>query len=170
MTPSKWWYPYMFARMQRIWNKNAIWDVKSMKWGKWCINFPHFLINNCFFAGCMLPMVTKYRNHVFYVWLVDLQTISDKYGLETWFSPNEDIVKCWLDIQFSWTKNAFWHVSNKKCRKWCKISHLFYLITLMAYLCSQWTPNVQMKYFKFDWSICRTLCYIGPGNLTLYKW
>jgi hypothetical protein len=33
--------------------------------------------------------------------------------------------------------------------------HLSYLITLMAYLCSQWTPNVQMKYFMFDCSIYR---------------
>jgi hypothetical protein len=33
--------------------------------------------------------------------------------------------------------------------------HFSYLITLMAYLCSQLTPNVQNKYFMFDWSICR---------------
>jgi hypothetical protein len=31
--------------------------------------------------------------------------------------------------------------------------HLSYLVTLMAYLCSQRTPKVQVKYFKFDWSI-----------------
>jgi hypothetical protein len=31
--------------------------------------------------------------------------------------------------------------------------HLSYIITLMAYLISQWTPNVQNKYFMFDWSI-----------------
>jgi hypothetical protein len=33
--------------------------------------------------------------------------------------------------------------------------HLLYLITLMAYLWSQWTPNIQIKYFMFDWSIYR---------------
>jgi hypothetical protein len=33
--------------------------------------------------------------------------------------------------------------------------HLSYLMTLMAYLCSQSTPNVQIKYFMFDWSIYR---------------
>jgi hypothetical protein len=33
--------------------------------------------------------------------------------------------------------------------------HLPYLITLTAYLCSQWTPNVQIKYFMFDWPIYR---------------
>jgi hypothetical protein len=33
--------------------------------------------------------------------------------------------------------------------------HLSYLITPMAYLCSQWTPKVQIKYFTFDWSIYR---------------
>jgi hypothetical protein len=33
--------------------------------------------------------------------------------------------------------------------------HLSYLITLNAYLCSQWIRNVQIKYFMFDWSIYR---------------
>jgi hypothetical protein len=31
--------------------------------------------------------------------------------------------------------------------------HFSYIITLMGYLCSQWTPNVQNMYFIFDWSI-----------------
>jgi hypothetical protein len=33
--------------------------------------------------------------------------------------------------------------------------YLSYLITLMAYLCSQRTPNVQIKFFMFDWLIYR---------------
>jgi hypothetical protein len=33
--------------------------------------------------------------------------------------------------------------------------HFSYLITLMAYQCSQWAPNVQIKYFKFVWSFYR---------------
>jgi hypothetical protein len=33
--------------------------------------------------------------------------------------------------------------------------HLPYLINLMAYVCSQWTPNVQIKYFMSDWPIYR---------------
>jgi hypothetical protein len=35
------------------------------------------------------------------------------------------------------------------------LCHLSYLITLKANLCSRLTPNVQIKYFRFDWSICR---------------
>jgi hypothetical protein len=35
--------------------------------------------------------------------------------------------------------------------------HLSYLTTLMAYLCSQGTPNVQIMYFMFDSSIYRLL-------------
>jgi hypothetical protein len=31
--------------------------------------------------------------------------------------------------------------------------HLSYLISLMTYLCSQRTANVQIRFFKFDWSI-----------------
>jgi hypothetical protein len=33
--------------------------------------------------------------------------------------------------------------------------NLSYLITLIAYLCSHWKSNVQIKYFMFDWSIFR---------------
>jgi hypothetical protein len=33
--------------------------------------------------------------------------------------------------------------------------HLSYLITIMAYLWSQWTPTVQIKFFMFHWSIYR---------------
>jgi hypothetical protein len=35
--------------------------------------------------------------------------------------------------------------------------HLSYLIPLMVYLCSQWTPNVKIKNFMFDCSIYRLL-------------
>jgi hypothetical protein len=36
-----------------------------------------------------------------------------------------------------------------------RLFQLSYLITLIAYLCSQWTPTVQIKYFMFDCSIYR---------------
>jgi hypothetical protein len=53
-----------------------------------------------------------------------------------------------------WTESAFWNVNNKKWLTWCMFN-LPYLITLMAYLCSEWTPKVQSKYFVFHWSIYR---------------
>jgi hypothetical protein len=56
-------------------------------------------------------------------------------------------------MKHSETKNVFWDVNNKKWRKWCKFVPPFLLITLMAYRCSRWTPNVQIKFFMFDWSI-----------------
>jgi hypothetical protein len=54
-----------------------------------------------------------------------------------------------------WNKNAFWDVNNKKWRKWCNWFHCSYLITLMAYLCYERTPNAQFKYYMFDWLIYR---------------
>jgi hypothetical protein len=102
-------------------------------------------------------MDTKFPNHVFYVWLVDLQAICAKYGLETWFSPNDDLRKYLLYMKHGWTKNAFWDVNNNKLRKWCQFFHLFYLITILAYICSQWTPSFQIKYFMFDWSFYRLI-------------
>jgi hypothetical protein len=96
---------------------------------------------------------TKLPNQISYVWLVDLQTICTKYGLETWLSPNDDIRKCLLDMKHGSTKNAFWDLNNKKWRVRCKFVHISYFLTLIACLCSQRTPNIQIKYFMFDWSV-----------------
>jgi hypothetical protein len=50
-----------------------------------------------------------------------------------------------------WTKNVFCEGNNRFT--WCKIvSPLLYNNTF-GYLCSQWTPNVQNKFFMFVWSI-----------------
>jgi hypothetical protein len=52
-------------------------------------------------------------------------------------------------------RTRFLDVKNKKWCKCCKYVSPFLLITVMAYLCSQWTPYVQIKYFMFHWSIYR---------------
>jgi hypothetical protein len=71
---------------------NAFWDVNNMKWRKWCKFVSQFLITNTY----GLPVLTtdnKSPNHELYVRLLDLQTICAKYGLQTWFSPNDEIRK-----------------------------------------------------------------------------
>jgi hypothetical protein len=91
------------------------------------------------------------KSSIFSIWLVD--SLCAKYGLETWFCPIDDILKGLLDMKHGWTKNAFWDVNNKKCVNGVSLFHLYYLITLMANLCSQWKPNVlQIMYIMFDWS------------------
>jgi hypothetical protein len=98
------------------WTKNAFWDVNNTKWRKWCKFVSPFLSNNTY----GLPVLTKDTtcpNQVFNAWLVDLQTICAKYGLESWLSPNDDIRISFIDMQSSWTKNEIW---NLKCKKWCK--------------------------------------------------
>jgi hypothetical protein len=106
-------------------------------------------------AYLCLQRKPKFPSQVFYVWLVDLQPICAKYGLGTWLSPNYDIRICLFDMRHSWTKNAFWDVNKKNYVNGVSLFNLPYLITLMAYLCSQWTRNVQMKYFMFHWLIYR---------------
>jgi hypothetical protein len=100
-------------------NKNAFWDVNTKKWRKWCTFVSPFLFNNTYVLS-VITTGTKCTNKVFYVWLVDLQTICAKYGQETWFSPNDDIRKYLLDKKHCSNKNAFWYVNKKKWRKWCK--------------------------------------------------
>jgi hypothetical protein len=106
--------------MNHIWIKNAFWGLNNKKWRKWCSFVSPSLYNNTYGLP-MLTMDTKCAKQLLYVWLVDLNTICAKLGLETWHPSNNDIRICLLDIAHSRTKNAFWVVNNKKWRKWCKL-------------------------------------------------
>jgi hypothetical protein len=66
-------------------------------------------------------------------------------------SSNDDFRKCFLDMMQGWTKNAFWYENIKNDVN--GFLHLPNLISLVVYLCSQWTPHIQIKYFMFDFSI-----------------
>jgi hypothetical protein len=103
----------------------------------------------------MFIMDTKFPNQEFYVWLVHLQGICDN---RSWKRASLQIMifvcvcTTWgiveLNMRFeAWrTRN----ILNGEC-----LFHLSYLITHMAYLCTQWTPHVQNKYFMFDCWIYR---------------
>jgi hypothetical protein len=62
---------------------------------------------------------------------------------------------CLLEMRHSWTKNGFGTWITRNEINGVSLFHLSYFINLMAYLCWQRTPNVQIKYFMFDRSICR---------------
>jgi hypothetical protein len=138
--------------MRHSWTKNAFWAVSNKKWRKLCKFVSPFLFNNTYSLP-VLKMDTKCPNQVFS--LVDLKTICAKKRLETWLFPNNDIRKRMLDMKHCWLKTHFetWIIRNDV--NGVKLFHHCYLITLMDYLCSQWTRIVQMKYSMFDWSIYR---------------
>jgi hypothetical protein len=162
VTFSKQWYSYMFARYDSylIWKR--VWDVNNRKWRTWCKIVSLFLCNNTYGLP-MLTMDTKCTKQVFYVWLVDLHNICVKQGLETGLTPNNVISICLPDMEHRWPKNAIWEVNNMKWCKWCKVVSLFYLITLMAYVRSQRTPNFLINYS----SKSSTLCVIVRSSLYL---
>jgi hypothetical protein len=94
--------------------------------------------NNYFMFDCSIYKLFVLNT----VWKLDsLQTMLFVYICSTW-----SVVQ---------TINAFWDVNNQKWHKCLCLFHLPYLITLMVYLCSQWTLNVNIKYFMSDWSIYR---------------
>jgi hypothetical protein len=126
--------------------------VNKKKWRKWCKFVSPFLSNNTFGLP-VLTKDTKCSKQVFYVWLVDLQPICVNKGQETWVSPNKDIRIYLLDTMHRRTKYSFdtcitWNNVNGVC-----LFHLSYLITLMAYLCTQRIPNVHVEYFMIESSI-----------------
>jgi hypothetical protein len=75
--------------------------------------------------------------------------------LEICLSPNNNIRIFLLNMKHSWTKNAFRNVNKKNDVNGVSLFNIHYLITIMVYLSSQRIPYIQIKYFKFDWSIYR---------------
>jgi hypothetical protein len=111
------------------------------------------LINLCYLVILMTYLCSQRNPKVqikYVVWLVDLKTSCAKYGLETWFTPNEDIRKYLLDMNHSSAKISFRDINNINDVNGVSLYNFCYLITLMPYLCTQRTPNVQIMYFMFD--------------------
>jgi hypothetical protein len=138
--------------MRHSWTKSAFWDVNNKKWRKRCKFVSAFLSNNSYGLP-VLTKDTKCPNQVFYVWLVDLQTICAKYDLETRFLQ----MTLFVNICSPWSmlelETLFWTWKTRNDLNGVSLFHLSYLITLMVYLCSQWKPKIQIKYFNVDWSI-----------------
>jgi hypothetical protein len=57
-------------------------------------------------------------------------------------------------MNHSWTKDAVSDVNNKKWRKWCKIFSPPLFKNSYGLPVLRTAPNVQIKYFVFDFSIC----------------
>jgi hypothetical protein len=163
-----WFSPIQYIRkclfvMKLSWTNNTFWDVNNKKWRKWYKFVSPILFNNTYGLR-VLTIDTKCTKYVFYVKLVELQNIFAKYGLETWFVPNDDIRKCFLDIKHGRTKTHLETWIKRYDVNGVSLFHLSYLITLTVYMCSQLTPNVRIKYFMFDLSIYRKFVLNRDGN------
>jgi hypothetical protein len=109
--------------MQRSWTKKHFlsWIARNDVYGVYWFNLPYIItVLRWSLRWNVLTIDTNCRNQILYFWLVNIQIICTKYGLETWFPPNEDIRKYLLHVQRSWTQNASWNLNNKKLRNWCK--------------------------------------------------
>jgi hypothetical protein len=126
-----------FLVMKHRCTKNAFWNVNNKKCRKWFKFVTPFLFNHSYGLP-VITMDTKCPNQVFYVWLVDLQTICAKYGLKC----NSLQMMKFVNICSTWsmvlmkTRFETWLTRND-----VSLFHLFYLLTFMAYLCSQRSPN-----------------------------
>jgi hypothetical protein len=138
--------------MRHSWIKNAFWFVNNKKWRIWCkFDFP-FLINNTY-GLIVLTKDNKFSNQFFCVWLVDLQTICVKNGWK------HDSFQIMILVHVCSTCSVFelkmrfetWKARNVTNN--VSLFHLSYLMTHMAYVCSLWTPNVQINYFRLECSI-----------------
>jgi hypothetical protein len=101
-------------------------------------------------------MDTKCPNQVFFDWVV-LNRGWKRESLHIMKFVN--VCTTWSLVELK-TRLERWITKNDV--NGVSLFNLSYLITLMAYLCSQRTPNVQIKYFKFGWSLY-TLFVLNRG-------
>jgi hypothetical protein len=154
--------------MNHSWPKNAFWDVNNKKWSKWCKVVSPFLFNSSYGVS-VLTEATKCPNQVFYDdWSIYRPFVQNRGWKRDSFQIKIFVYVCWtwslVDLK---TRFETWITRNEV--NGVGLFHLSYLTTLMAYLCSQRTPNAQNLYFMFDWSIYRQFVIIGDGNVTLSK-
>jgi hypothetical protein len=146
----------VLLEIKHSWNKNAIWDVNNKKWRKWCKFDWHFLFSN---AYC-LPVLINNTNAQFRFFVFD-STIYRPFVPNTAWKRDSLQIMIFVNVCSTWRmvelKNLF--------ETWITINdvnvvfvHSFKFNKHMAYLCSQRTPNIQIKYFMFHWSIYSNLC------------
>jgi hypothetical protein len=104
------------STLRMVYIKDAFWYVNNNKRRKWCKFVSRFSFDDSYGLS-VLAMDTNCPNQVYHVWLVDVQSISAKLGLETCLSPNNDIRIRLHNVRHSWNKWAFWDVNNKKLCK-----------------------------------------------------
>jgi hypothetical protein len=140
--------------MKHSWTKSAFWDVNNKKWHKWA----KFVSPSLFKDTYGLPVLAKAPNIKIKYFMFDW-SIYTLLVLNTGWKRESLQMKIFVNVCSTWnifeikTRLETW--INRNVVNCVSFFHLSYLITLMAYLCSQWTPNEQIKYFMFDWSICK---------------
>jgi hypothetical protein len=157
--------------MQRSWSKNEIWDLK---WSKWCIYVSHFLINNHFGAGHEVYICTPWAPNIEIMYFMFDWSTYRLFVVKTgWKRKSLQIIifiyVC-LTCSVVELKTLFetWITWNDvNC---VYFLHFSYLITLTAYLGSQWAPKFQIKYFIFDSLIYRILVLNSGWKRTYTNW
>jgi hypothetical protein len=129
--------------MKNSWTKNVFWDVNKMKRRKWSKFFWPLLFNNtwltCDHNGPQTSKSTILFDSLNYRLFV-LNTGLKRDSLQLMIFVNVLWTLCMGQLktcfETSITRNDVYGVS---------LFYRSYLIHLMAYLCSQWSPKVQIK-------------------------
>jgi hypothetical protein len=139
----------MLLDMQPSWIKNAFWDVNNRKWHKWCKFVSNFLYNN---ALPLLTLDTNCPNQEFFKFVC---SIYRHFVLNRgWKLDSLEIIifahvwSTWSIVELK-TRFEMWITRNDV--NVVSLIHLNNLITHIAYLWLQLIPNVQIKYFIYNW-------------------
>jgi hypothetical protein len=170
-----WFYPNALIRkclldMKYGSNKNAFWNVNKEKWRIWCKFVSPSLFNKTY-RWPMLTKDTKCPNKLYFVRLVDLHTL---FVLNRGWKRDSLQMMIFAYVCSTWSivelKPSFETRITRNDVNGVSLFNLPYLIKLMAWQCSQRTPNVHIKCFMFDWSMYRLFVLNRAGNVIISKW
>jgi hypothetical protein len=134
--------------------ENAFWDVNNKKWRKWFKVFPL-----SYFKTLMAYQCSQWTQNVQINYFMFELSIYRIFVLNMGWKPDTLLIMIFVNVSSTWSivelKTRFETWITRNDVNGVSLYHCSYLITLTAYMCSQWTPNFQMKYFIFDWSIDR---------------
>jgi hypothetical protein len=122
-----------------------------------CVSFVVLFLFYITYGLRVIATYTKYPNQVFYVWSFYIRFVLNRCCKPVSFQIMIMVYvgSTWIIVELK-TRIETWLTWNDV--NGVSLIHISYLITPMAYLCSQMTRNIQIKYFMFDWSIYILLC------------
>jgi phage anti-repressor protein len=142
--------------MHRSWTKISCWTLNSKNWREWCILASFDLFNICFALPVLTLGTTCPNKYFMFHWSIYSIFMLNK----AWKRDSLQMiifVNACSTFSLVELKTSFETWITRNNLNGINLFHLSYLITLVAYQCSQWAPNVKIKYFLFDWSIYRVL-------------
>jgi hypothetical protein len=132
--------------MKNGWTKNAFKYVNNEKCSKMCKCFSHLLLITLMDYLCSHRKPNFETKYFMFDWSMYMLTVLNRAWKRETLQITIFEYVCWT-CRLVELKTRFQTWITRNDINGVILFHLSLIITHMAYLCSQWTPDAQIKYF-----------------------